>query len=545
MIDFALSQSRILIVDDQVNNIFAIKSFLERIGFSNVTGLSDSTLVFDEVKQCLPDLVILDLSMPNVDGFGVLEHLKPWIKSKTSLPVLVITADLTSKTKRRALIAGASDIQHKPFDPTELSMRIRNLLETHWLKIKVHEQNDLLAQQVVERTRDLETALQQLKQTQHQMLQQERLRAFTEMAGGVVHDFNNTLMSIIGYSDLILQDPELLNDREISLEYVGIMNTAGRDASLILRRLRDFYRPRDETDPIETVDLNKIVEEVVPLTQPKWKDQALKDGRTINVRLDLEHVPLLKSNAGELREMFTNLIFNAVDAMPGGGEITLRTRSSPSKAVMEVSDTGTGMDEETRRRCLEPFFTTKGEKGTGLGLAMVFGIVKRHEGTVEIESAPSGGTTIRIQLPITESKAQDVAAAEMLNRSLRVLVVDDEANSRDVVEKYLSADGHQVVTAGSAFDAISRFKAEPFDLIVTDYGMPQMSGMELAVVVRALSPQQKIIMLTGFNIGTIPTLQRDNVSTIIPKPVGQTELRSALQSLFGQKDSAMMLFRIA
>jgi CheY-like chemotaxis protein len=317
------------------------------------------------------------------------------------------------------------------------------------------------------------------------------------------------------------------------------MNTAGRDASLILRRLHDFYRPRDETDPMERVDLNKIVEEVVPLTQPKWKDHALTDGRTINVCLDLEQVPLLTSNATELREMFINLIFNAVDAMPGGGEITLRTRNMESMALMEVSDSGVGMDEETRRRCLEPFFTTKGEKGTGLGLAMVFGIVKRHEGTVEIESAPGRGTTIRIQLPITESKAHDLQDSEILERPLRVLVVDDEVISRDIVEKYLAADGHKVVTVGNAFDAISQFKAEPFDLVITDYAMPRMSGMDLAVVLRALSPQQKIIILTGFNIGTIPIQQRDKVSTIIPKPVGHSELRRALQALFAPKDAAV------
>src|SRR5450432_1966242 len=539
MIDPALFQSRILIVDDEVNNIFALKSFLERIGFSNVMGLSDSSRVFDEVEQRVPDLIILDLHMPNIDGFGVLEHLRPWIKSEISLPILVLTADATSKTRRRALMAGASDIQQKPFDPAELSMRIRNLLETHLLKIRVREQNELLAQQVVERTHELEIALDQLKRAQDQMLQQERLSAFTEMAGGVVHDFNNTLMSIIGYSDLILQNPELLNDQGITLEYIGIMNTAGRDASLILRRLRDFYRPRDETDPMERVDLNKIVEEVVPLTQPKWKDQALLDGRTINVCLDLEHIPFLTSNASEFREMFTNLIFNAVDAMPGGGEITLRTRDMQSMALLEVSDSGIGMDEETRRRCLEPFFTTKGEKGTGLGLAMVFGIVKRHEGTVEIESAPGRGTTIRIQLPVTESRAQDLQGSEMLDRSLRVLVVDDEVISRDIVEKYLTADGHQVVTAGNAVDAVSRFKAEPFDLVVTDYAMPRMSGMDLAVVVRALAPEQKIILLTGFNIGTIPILQRDKVNSIVPKPVGHSELRRALQALFAQNDSVV------
>ena len=537
MIDPALHGSKILIVDDQINSVYLLQGFLEKIGFFNVRHVTDSTLVFSEIERDPPDLIVLDLNMPNVDGYSVLEYLRPRIKDETAPPILVVTGDTSRETKRKALIAGANDILHKPFDPSELSLRILNLLETYLLKKKVRNQNELLSREVSDRTRELEQALEQLKRTQGQMLQQERLRAFTEMAAGVVHDFNNALMSIIGYSDLLIRDPELVKDPERVLEYVGIMNTAGRDASSILLRLRDFYRPRDESDAAESVDLNTVLEEVVALTQPKWKDQALADGRTINVQLDLERVPAIAANASELRGLFTNLVFNAVDAMPAGGEIILRTRRRDSFVLAEVCDAGIGMSAETRQRCLEPFFTTKGEQGTGLGLAMVFGTIKRHEGTIEIESTPERGTTVRMQFPGADARAAQ-EESKPLDRSLRVLVVDDERVPCDILEKYLIADGHKVVTLSDGSAALKRIKSESFDLLITDYAMPGMTGTELAAVVRTLRPAMPIVVVTGFNIGTIPPLQRDNVSAIMAKPIEHADLRRTLQTLFAPLECA-------
>jgi signal transduction histidine kinase len=195
-------------------------------------------------------------------------------------------------------------------------MRIRNLLRTRFLHQEIQDQNQVLEQKVTERTAELQTALRELKQSQHQMLQQERLRAFGEMAGGVVHDFNNALMSIIGYSELLLNDPESLQDTAVVREYLQTMNTAGRDASHVVSQLRDFYRPREEGDAFAALNVTKLLEEAVALTQPKWKYQAMADGRTVRVDLDLDKVPMVLGNAAQLREVVTNLIFNAVDAMP-------------------------------------------------------------------------------------------------------------------------------------------------------------------------------------------------------------------------------------
>ena len=457
-----LKQARILIVDDEVANTCLLQSLLNRTGFTNHFSVTDSRETIERIEQLQPDLILLDLNMPQVSGFDILQLLRLTLAPDNYLPVLVLTADINPKTKRRALAAGATDFLPKPFDASEVLMRIRNLLKTRLLHLDLQNHNTRLEEKVSERTAELSRALTELKQAQEQMLQQERLRAFGEMAGGIVHDFNNSLMSIIGYSDLLLQDPETLGDRATTLDYLKTMNTAGRDAAQVVSRLRDFYRGREIEDVFSSVDLNEVIEESVSLTQPKWKTQALESGRTISLELDLEKLPAISGNSAELREATTNLIFNAVDAMPKGGTVTLRSRREAGDRVLfEVADTGTGMPETIRARCLEPFFSTKGDKGTGLGLSMVFGIIKRHNGTLEIESAPERGTTFRIRFPVEATASlEESEEVEKLDRSVRVLVVDDDAVPRDVVSKYLIADGHEVVTAASGIEALAKLTEE-------------------------------------------------------------------------------------
>src|ERR1700693_6014061 len=402
-----LKQARILIVDDDVGTICLLQNVFNRTGFVNHTSLTDSREAIQRIFELQPDLILLDLNMPNVTGFDILHELRhtlppdlrPPLPPDAFLPVLVVTGESDSKTKRKSLAAGATDFLQKPFDMTELLMRIRNFLRTRLLHLEVEKQNIGLEQKVSERTAELSSALTELKQTQNQIVQQERLRAFGEMAGGVVHDFNNSLLSIIGYSDLLLNNPDVLADRSITLRHLKTMNTAGRDAAHVVSRLRDFYRNRESEDIFAAVDLNEVIEQSVSLTQPKWKTQALASGHKIEVALDLGKVPPVSGNPPDLREALTNLIFNAVDAMPAGGTVTLRSRAEDKAVLFEISDTGTGMSEDVRTRCLEPFFSTKGEKGTGLGLSMVFGIIKRHNGTLDIESALDRGSTFRIRLP--------------------------------------------------------------------------------------------------------------------------------------------------
>jgi signal transduction histidine kinase len=519
-------KGRLLIVDDSVENISLMRNILNRLGFTEIDTITDSRETLARVGAFRPDLIILDLNMPHLDGIAVMQQLKKVISRETILPVLVLTADATGETKRKALAAGASDLITKPFNSSEVFMRIRNLLLIRFLHLQLQAQNETLESKVADRTREL-------LQMQQKLFGQERLRAFSEMAGGIVHDFNNALMSVIGYSEMLLNDDDMLRDFDTARGFLKIMNTAGQDASHVISRLRDFYRPREITDVFARLDLNAVIEEAVALTQPRWKGQALAAGQTIKVEMDLAKLPSISGNASELREAATNLIFNAVDAMPMGGTITLRSSAENGQALLEVSDTGGGMSEEVRSRCLEPFFSTKGEKGTGLGLSMVFGIIKRHEGTVEIESAPGNGTTFRICLPVLTA-ASDDAREEALTtaRSLHVLVVDDEAVTRGVLTSYLASDGHSVVTATNAREALGFFETRTFDLMITDYAMPGMNGLELAGAVRQKHAAQPVILVSGFPPAT---LGRDGeptgVSLVMAKPVALRELRRALVSV--------------
>ena len=533
MIKLSPHEARILIVDDNVSNVALLNNMLARVGYNTLRHTTDSREVVSLFAEFKPDLIILDLMMPHFDGYQVMQQLAAVTPADTYLPILVLTADITPATKRKALAAGATDFLQKPFDASEIFMRIRNLLQTRLLHLATQNQNQLLEQKVSERTHELATALEELKQTQHRILQQERLRAFGEMAGGVVHDFNNALMSIVGYTELLLNDPAMLDDKPSVLEYLQTMNTAGRDAAHVVGRLRDFYRPREETDVFECVALNQIIEQAVSLTQPKWRDQARAAGVAIELELDLEKVPTIAGTPAELREVLTNMIFNAVDAMPSGGTITLRTYRLPERVALEVIDTGTGMTEEVRARCLEPFFSTKGERGTGLGLSMTFGVIKRHNADLEIESRCDHGTTFRISFP-SDVKTLAVTATTNVapQRSLRVLVVDDESVPRDVVQKYLVADGHEVITAASGAEALDRFAQSTFDLVVTDHTMPGMNGTQLAGSIKAARPGQPILMVTGVTDTSLDNRQSPaGVDLMLMKPIPRKELRDALAQL--------------
>jgi len=523
-----LQAARLLIVDNDVANICLLSNILNRLGFRIIESTTDSRETFDLVERFQPDLILLDLNTPHLDGFAVMQRLAKSIPRDTFLPVLVVTNEASAETVSKALAAGASDFQAKPFNTSELHMRVRNLLQMRFLHRQLQDQNETLEMKVAERTREL-------RETQQQIIAQERLRAFGEMAGGIVHDFNNALMSVIGYSELLLQDQNLLEDLATARRFLTIMNTAGQDASHVISRLRDFYRPRESIDIFTRVDLNEILEQAVPLTQPKWKDQALSEGREFNLELDLAKLPPISGNPSDLREIATNLIFNAVDAMPRGGTITLRSSHEGGEVVCEVIDQGTGMAEEVRARCLEPFFSTKGDKGTGLGLSMVFGIVSRHEGRVEIDSTLGMGTTFRIYLPVQTSTANPSSdSEERIERSLSVLLVDDEPIACDVLARYLITDGHRVVTAVNGQEAIDRAGAEDFDLLITDHAMPGMNGLQLAAHIRGMRASQPIILVTGFSDSRFdPDEKFSDIDLVVRKPVPRRELRRALISVMG------------
>jgi signal transduction histidine kinase/ActR/RegA family two-component response regulator len=387
----------------------------------------------------------------------------------------------------------------------------------------------------------LQGAYEELRRTQQAITQQERLRALGQMASGIAHDINNAITPISLYTDLLLA-----NEPGLSARGRGCLETISRaigDVANTVARMREFYRPREAEVVLQPVDLNEMVKQVLDLTRARWFDMPQKRGVLIEVQTRLAaNLPNVPGLASEIREALTNLIFNAVDAMPSGGTLTLRTLSSGTQVRCEVSDTGVGMDEDTRRRCLEPFFTTKGERGTGLGLAMVYGVAQRHQAKVEIDSAPGQGTTMALVFQLSAAMAEPrpvVASPEepAPQTALRILVVDDDPVLLKSLREVLEAEGHCVTTANGGQEGIDAFKSGGgaeggFSVVITDLGMPRVDGRQVATAVKVTSAATPVIMLTGWGRRLAADGEKPaNVDCMLSKPPQLRELRAVLRAV--------------
>lgn len=405
----------------------------------------------------------------------------------------------------------------------ELTSAILELKEVTALKQTTRE--------LIDKKNELESAITELRELQGHLVRQERLHALEQMASGVVHDFNNTLSVIIGHTEMLLSEKEPPPDRE-TRRSLDVIHRTARDAAFIVKGLRGFYKGRDVDEPGELVDLNDIVEEVITLTRPKWRQRA----SSIEIVHNLRRVPRFMANGTELREAVTNLVFNAVDAMPSGGRITFDTSREQDTALLVVSDTGVGMDQETAQHALEPFFTTKGRDGTGMGLAMVYGIVSRHRGAMSLESRLGEGTTVAIRLPLT-SEASDPLPEISEPRTprpplapLRLLVVDDHAEVRESLAGQLRRMGHEVMEAGDGITGLDVFQEDHFDVVITDRIMPNLDGVRFAAVLKATSPETPVIMLSGFDDDDSPR-KPANIDILLRKPATSEQLMTALSAV--------------
>ena len=532
--------ARVLVVDDRPANVALLEEILQDAGYQDVLTTTDPDRVHELVRELEPDLILLDLQMPRRDGFAVLAQLKEMLASDVFLPVLVLTVDSNPQIKVRALAEGAHDFVTKPFDVPELVQRVAVLLRMRQLHLQVQEQKANLEALVHDRTKDLQHALHKLKRTQDQLVQQERLHAFGTMASGVTHDFNNALSVILGFGEIALLDYERGKPPASMAQCVRTMLTAARDGAAMVTRLREFYRPGAEDEPRTAVDLNALLQQAITITEPKWKTQSLGRGLAITIETQLADVAAVAAEPAELREAVTNLIFNAVDAMPEGGSICIRSHARQDEVVVEIEDSGAGMTEEVRTRCLEPFFTTKGEQGTGMGLAMVYGIIERHGGRMEIESSPGMGCTICFTLPkyVGPTRAAFGNAPEPLQR-LKILVVDDQPVLCEILSEYLKNDLHDVEVVFDGVEALEMFKSRRFDLVITDLAMPKMNGEQLAAAIKQISPSTPIILLTGF--GDTPHGEQYGgvAEQILSKPVSTIDLRHAiLRAMQGREAAA-------
>jgi PAS domain S-box-containing protein len=354
------------------------------------------------------------------------------------------------------------------------------------------------------------------KKMEEQLLQSEKLRALGEMASGVAHDFNNALAAILGNTQLLLYSVQ----EEEMRESLKTIEKVAKDSSRTVKRLQEFTR-RNAPQELFTLDINSIIQDVIEITKPKWKEEAQAKGIRVDVMFDPGNVPGVGGNASEMREVFINILLNAIEAMPEGGRIEIQTLKRNGEVQIRVSDTGIGMTEGVRKKIFEPFFTTKPFNNTGLGLSMSYGIVKRFGGEIEVQSTVGSGTTFSIVLPVSgkekEKVQPDLALSE--SKTIRILVIDDEETVRNVLSKMLVQFNHQVTVAGSGEEGIRLFGEKTFDMVLTDLGMPEMSGWEVCKSIKGMKPSTPVGMITGWGLEVDPYKKDEaGVDFIITKP---------------------------
>lgn len=487
---------------------------------------SDMEAMYDRLRLYggIAGLIVVVLSL-------VAYTLSRKLQQQISRPILALVETALAVSNRR-----------------DYSVRARKLGDDE-LGLLTEAFNHML-EQIQEQNLALQRAYDDLRQTQAAIMQQERLRALGQMASGIAHDINNAISPASLYVDSVLEKEPGLSPR--AREYLTIVQQAIADVAQTVSRLREFYRQREPQLVLAPVSLNGLVEQVAGLTRARWGDVAQHRGVFFEMNLQLAAgLPPVMCVESEIREALTNLVFNAVDAMPAGGRITITTREVAAQTIegkaaagprlgLEVTDTGHGMDEETKSRCLEPFFTTKGERGTGLGLAMVYGTVRRHGAEIEIDSAPGQGTTIRLLFPVTAAAAELPvlpAAAAAPPAPRRLLLVDDDPVFLRSLAETLRGDGHEIVAANGGSAGIEAFHAaqaagRPFDAVLSDLGMPHVDGRKVADAVKARSVTTPVFLLTGWGQrmateGDIP----ENVDRVLNKPPKLSNLREALASI--------------
>ncbi|EDY84901.1 ATPase, histidine kinase-, DNA gyrase B-, and HSP90-like domain protein [Verrucomicrobiia bacterium DG1235] len=395
-----------------------------------------------------------------------------------------------------------------------------------------------VSDELAKKNDELQKALSDLKETQKNLIQQESLRALGQMASGIAHDFNNLLAPILGFSELLLTVPKTMQDKGKLTSYLKKIQVAAQDGAAVVSRLREFYRSQNSPEEFIQILPDELLWQVKELTRHRWKNQAEAKGLNIHFKMSMSSGRPIMGNEPELRQVFTNLIINAVDAMARDGDITVGVSDRDERVRIEIADSGCGMNEETRRKCLEPFYTTKGKLGTGLGLSIVFGVVQRHHGTFNIESKEGIGTRIIMEFPAVkaEKKEETHVSATGETKSLRIMLVDDEEVLLEVISELLASGGHTVDIYGDPNSAIDAFQDKTYDLVITDRAMPLMSGDQLAAAIKRVAPHTPIYMITGFgdlikDSGEKP----EYIDEVLGKPVPLDVLNRKLAELASKK----------
>ncbi len=371
------------------------------------------------------------------------------------------------------------------------------------------------------------------KEERERAARADKLRALGQLASGVAHDFNNSLAAILGRAQLLrrqTQDEALVRNLEI-------IQTAAEDAAATVRRIQTFAR-KSPAKEFERLEVAGLLNDAIEITRTRWQNEARLRGLDYDVTLNAEKGLFTFGSASELREVFVNLIVNAVDAMPDGGQLTIGCVADNGRVRLQFADNGNGMPEEVRQKIFDPFFTTKGAHGTGLGLSVSYSIIERHEGSISVASSIGKGTTFTIDLPASELATESAAtpAKDIEMPKLSILVIDDESSVRETLAEMLETMGHRVVLADSGQSALQLLSANECELVFTDLAMPDMDGWETSREIRKRWPEMNVVLVTGYGSGTLPPVgEEDLVIGIIGKPFDFSQINQTITSILANQ----------
>ncbi|MET0648671.1 MAG: response regulator [Pyrinomonadaceae bacterium] len=390
--------------------------------------------------------------------------------------------------------------------------------------------------------KELSRYVEEQERIRVQFTQVEKLSAVGSLASGVAHDFNNCLAVIRGRAELMLKhapDPQVRRGLELIVQ-------SAHDGAQTVKRIQDFARQRQARD-FESVSVDKLLSDVSEITRPRWKGKAEAAGIHIDFAVSNRSGAHVLGDASELRDVLVNMIFNAVDAMPGGGRLALAAELRDEKVIVTVEDTGGGMSPEVRSRVFDPFFTTKGVEGMGLGLSVSYGVIRRHNGTIRVESEVGRGSTFRVILPPVSYVGSSVGAGEEEGAHAaphrkygmaKILVVDDEAPVRELLCDILEDQGVEVTLAANGAEALARFESGRFDAVLTDIGMPGMNGWELLRLISERDQQVPLAVITGW--GELVSTHEEKAARIewvLTKPFAMSQICEIAQEITRRKQA--------
>jgi PAS domain S-box-containing protein len=401
--------------------------------------------------------------------------------------------------------------------------------------IKEDKENNIGAVSIIRNTTDR-------KEMEKRLFQSEKLKSLGELSGGVAHDFNNILAAILGRVQLLkiqIKPPfgkqekrKSILDLKAGLE---VIEKASLDGAETVRRIQEFSKRKAEDIDFAQVDINELVDNALEFTRVRWKNEAESKGIRIKIQKEFSPLTLLRGNPSELREVFTNLINNAIDAIPQGGKIRIKTFIDNDHVVIKIGDTGNGIPKNVIDRIVDPFFTTKGVQSTGLGLSVSYGIINRHQGVITVDSVEDEGTTFTIRLPLSdkegakESREKKVVSKTRKQEKANILVIEDEEDVRQLLRDILTDVGHDVETADNGGQGLKLFKRKDFDLVLTDLGMPGISGWQVAEGIKEINSKTPVALITGWGVELEDYKLRSKVDFIVNKPFRVDQVLELIQ----------------